>query len=125
VSGEHCLFCKIAAGEVPSEQVATADDIIAFKDKFPRAPVHVLIVPVEHIDSAHNLDLDGPHADLLARCFQLAHRIAEEQGIANGYRITTNIGRKGGQAVGHLHFHVIGGRQLGHIDDRGETTGIQ
>jgi histidine triad (HIT) family protein len=116
---ENCLFCEIVTGQLPSEQVATADGIVAFKDRFPRAPVHVLIVPVEHIGSAHDLDLDGAHADLLARCFQLAKHIAEEQGIADGYRIATNIGRKGGQAVEHLHFHLIGGRQLGHIDDRG------
>jgi histidine triad (HIT) family protein len=119
VSSEDCLFCKIVDGQVPSEQVATADGIVAFKDKFPRAPVHVLIVPVEHIESAHELDLDGAHVDVLTGCFRLARHIAEEQGIADGYRITTNIGRKGGQAIEHLHFHVIGGRQLGHIDDRG------
>jgi len=119
MSGGDCLFCKIASGQEPSEQVATTDGIVALKDKFPRAPIHILIVPVEHIRSAHDLDLDGAHADLLARCFQLAQRIAEEQDITDGYRITTNIGRKGGQAIDHLHFHVIGGRQLGHIDDRG------
>jgi histidine triad (HIT) family protein len=116
---ENCLFCKIAAGQAPSEQVATADGVIAFKDKFPQAPVHVLIMPVEHIESAHHLDLDGAHADLLVCCFRLAHMVAEQHGIADGYRITTNIGRKGGQAIAHLHFHVIGGRQLGHIDDLG------
>lgn len=120
MSSERCLFCKIVSDEVPSEQIATANGIIAFKDQFPRAPVHVLVVPVEHIDSAHDLDLDGVHADLLVRCFRLARRIATEQGIADGYRIATNIGHKGGQAITHLHFHVIGGRQLGHIDDRGE-----
>ncbi|MGH8900977.1 MAG: HIT domain-containing protein [Egibacteraceae bacterium] len=119
MSSQDCLFCRIAAGQVPSEQVATADGVIAFKDKFPRAPVHVLVVPVEHVGSAHDLDLDGAHADLLARCFRLARLVADQQGIADGYRIATNIGRKGGQAIEHLHFHVIGGRQLGHIDDRG------
>lgn len=119
MSSRGCLFCGIVAGQIPSEQVATADGIVAFKDKFPRAPVHVLIAPIEHIDSAHDLDLDGTHADVLTRCFRLARLVAEEQGIADGYRIATNIGRKGGQAIGHLHFHVIGGRQLGHIDDRG------
>ncbi|MGH8887149.1 MAG: HIT domain-containing protein [Egibacteraceae bacterium] len=119
MSGEGCLFCKVVSGQVPSEQVATADGVVAFKDKFPQAPVHILVVPVEHIDSAHDLDLDGAHDDLLAHCFRLTQRVAEKYGIADGYRITTNIGRKGGQAIGHLHFHVLGGRQLGHIDDRG------
>lgn len=116
---KDCLFCRIVAGQASSEQVATAEGVVAFKDKFPQAPVHVLVVPVEHIESAHDLHLDGAHADLLARCFRLAHVVAEEQGIADGYRIATNIGRKGGQAIPHLHFHVIGGHQLGHIDDRG------
>ncbi len=114
-----CLFCRIAAGDEPSERVAAAGGIIAIKDKFPRTPVHILVLPVEHIDSAHALDLRGGHADLLAGCFRLAQRVAEGQGIADGYRITTNIGRRGGQAIAHLHFHVIGGRQLGHIDDGG------
>lgn len=114
---EHCLFCKIVKGEEPSEQVASADGIVAFTDKFPRAPVHILVVPVEHIDSAHHLT--DAHTDLLAGCFRLARQIAEKQGIADGYRIATNIGRKGGQAIPHLHFHVIGGRQLGLIDDGG------
>jgi histidine triad (HIT) family protein len=115
-----CLFCAIAAGDEPSERVAEADGLIAIQDKFPQAPIHVLVMPVEHIDSAHVLDATGEHADLLARCFRLAQKVAEDQGIADGYRIATNIGSRGGQAIPHLHFHVLGGRQLGHIDDRGE-----
>jgi histidine triad (HIT) family protein len=119
MSIDSCLFCKIAAGDQPSERVATTNGIIAIKDKFPRAPVHILVLPVQHIDSAHTLDLRGDDADVLTRCFQLAQQIAEDHGIADGYRIATNIGRSGGQAIAHLHFHVIGGRQLGHIDDGG------
>lgn len=114
---DDCLFCAIMAGDAPSERVAEADGIVAFRDKFPLAPVHVLVTPVEHIPSAHALD--DRHADLLNRCFRLARQIADDEGIADGYRVATNVGRKGGQAIAHLHFHVIGGRQLGHIDDAG------
>lgn len=109
-----CLFCSIVAGDSPSDRVAEGDGVVAFRDIFPRAPVHVLVVPHEHIDSAHALTDD--HTDLLACCFAMAHQIAESEGTADGYRVTTNIGSKGGQAIPHLHFHVIGGRQLGHID---------
>jgi histidine triad (HIT) family protein len=116
---DGCLFCTIVAGESPAEIVARTDDIVAFRDKFPRAPVHILVVPVRHISSAHDL---GPEdTALLAACFALARRIAEDEGISDGYRVTTNVGEKGGQAIGHLHFHVIGGRQLGHIDS-GDTV---
>lgn len=111
-----CLFCKIVAGELPSDRVAEGDGVVAFRDIAPRAPVHVLVVPVEHIDSAHHLD--GAHADLLARCFLLAQEVAEAEGTAEGYRLTTNVGARGGQAVNHLHFHLLGGRQLGHIDSQ-------
>lgn len=110
-----CLFCKIVSGEQPSERVASTGDIVAFRDKFPRGPVHVLVTPVEHIESAHALD--ERHSDLLAACFRLTRQIAEDEGIADGYRVATNVGRKGGQAIPHLHFHLLGGRQLGHIDD--------
>lgn len=109
-----CLFCSIVAGDAPSEHVASGDDVIAIRDIYPRAPVHVLVVPHEHIDSAHELTDD--HSDLLARCFSLAREVAEAQGIADGYRVTTNIGSRGGQVIQHLHFHVLGGRQLGNID---------
>jgi histidine triad (HIT) family protein len=109
-----CLFCKIVAGELPSDRVAERDGVVAFRDISPQAPVHVLVVPEEHIASAHEL---GPeHADLLGRSFRLAREVAEAEGIADGYRVATNVGARGGQAVFHLHFHVLGGRQLGHID---------
>jgi histidine triad (HIT) family protein len=109
-----CLFCKIVAGEVPSDQVQADDQVIAFRDIAPRAPVHVLVVPREHIASAH--DLDGSHDALLLRCLAVAREVADREGIAEGYRLTTNIGSRGGQAIPHLHFHVLGGRQLAHID---------
>jgi len=111
---DGCLFCGIVAGEQPSERVAAADGVVAFRDIFPRAPVHVLIVPEAHIDSVH--DLTDEHTDLLATCFRLARQVADQEGIADGYRVATNVGRRGGQAIPHLHFHVLGGRQLMHID---------
>lgn len=114
MTDQDCLFCGIAGGEQPAEFVYQDDLLVVFKDIFPRAPVHLLIVPREHIVSAHHLTDDD--AELVARCYQTARRVAAEAGIEEGYRVTTNIGAGGGQAVFHLHFHVIGGKQLGHID---------
>lgn len=112
-----CLFCKIVAGEIDADRVAETDDLVAFRDIAPRAPVHVLVVPRLHLESAHALT--DEHRDLLAACFRTAQQVAESEGTADGYRIATNIGRRGGQEIPHLHFHVIGGRQLGHIDSEG------
>ncbi|MBS3940035.1 MAG: HIT domain-containing protein [Actinobacteria bacterium] len=109
-----CLFCSIVAGDIPGELVASSDVAIAIRDIAPRAPVHVLVVPRDHVGSVH--DLKDPDAGLLSACFALAREVAEAEGIADGYRVTTNIGERGGQSVHHLHFHVLGGRQLGHID---------
>lgn len=109
-----CLFCRIVAGEEGAERVAEDSGVIAFRDIFPRAPVHVLIVPTQHIGSAD--DLTDDHADLLTTCFRLARKVAHDEGTADGYRVVTNVGQKGGQAIGHLHFHLLGGRQLAHID---------
>ncbi|HEX2028637.1 MAG TPA: HIT domain-containing protein [Nitriliruptorales bacterium] len=111
---QECLFCRIVAGEEPAETVAGTDQLVVFRDKYPRAPVHVLVVPREHIGSAH--DLGDDHGPLLAACFGMARQVADQEGIADGYRIATNIGSRGGQAIGHLHFHVLGGKQLGHVD---------
>ncbi len=109
-----CLFCRIASGDESAEMVTQSEDIVAFRDKFPRAPVHVLVVPRRHIGSAHAL---GPDDDaLLAASFRTAQEVAEQEGIADGYRIATNIGSRGGQAIPHLHFHVLGGKQLGYVD---------
>jgi histidine triad (HIT) family protein len=113
---DDCLFCRIVAGEIPSERVAEGEGVIAFRDISPRAPVHVLVVPERHVGSADELTDDAEDLALLARCYRLAREVAHGEGTADGYRITTNIGEKGGQSVHHLHFHVLGGRQLGHID---------
>jgi histidine triad (HIT) family protein len=113
---DDCLFCRIVAGEIPSERVADAEGLVAFRDVAPRAPVHVLVVPERHVGSVHELTDAAEDVDLLARCHALAREVAEQEGIAEGYRITTNVGERGGQSIAHLHLHVIGGRQLGHID---------
>ena len=107
-----CLFCRIVAGEIPSDRVFEDDEVIAFRDINPRAPVHVLVIPRRHIASAADLgEADGP---LLGRLFAAAARIAGETGITEGgFRIVTNVGRGAGQSVDHLHFHVLGGRKLG------------
>lgn len=107
-----CLFCRIVAGELPSERVHEDDAIVAIRDIAPRAPTHVLLLTRDHIASAADLgDGDGP---LLGRIFAAAAEIARREGIADrGYRIVTNVGAWGGQSVDHLHFHLLGGRALG------------
>ena len=111
---DECLFCRIVAGVEPTELVYQDADVVAFKDKFPQAPVHVLVVPRLHRPSVDSLSRDDD--ELLGRCFETARQVAAGAGIEEGYRIATNVGAQGGQAIFHLHFHVIGGRQLGHID---------
>lgn len=120
-ASQDCLFCKIVVGDAPADVVARGDGVVAFRDISPRAPVHVLVVPERHIDSAH--DLTRNDDDLLARCFELARDVAQSEGVAEGYRVATNIGRRGGQAIPHLHLHVLGGRQLRHIDSGEPPSG--
>jgi histidine triad (HIT) family protein len=105
----ECLFCRIVAGEIPSNRVADDDAAIAIRDINPRAPTHVLLLPRDHIASAADLtDADAP---LVGRMFAMAAAIARDEGIADGgYRIVTNVGAWGGQTVDHLHFHLMGGR---------------
>ncbi|MBM4407497.1 MAG: histidine triad nucleotide-binding protein [Chloroflexi bacterium] len=106
-----CLFCRIAAGELPSSQVHADDQVIAFRDIAPKAPVHVLVIPRRHIPSAADLAVDdGP---LLSRMVAVAAEVARHEGIADsGYRIVTNVGADAGQSVAHLHLHVLGGRRM-------------
>jgi histidine triad (HIT) family protein len=106
---EDCIFCKIVAGEIPSNQVLADDQVVAFRDIAPRAPTHILLVTREHIASA--ADLTEAHAPLLGRLFADAAEIARREGIADeGYRLVMNVGRWGGQTVDHLHLHLMGGR---------------
>ena len=106
-----CLFCKIVAGEIPSDRVHEDADVIAFRDINPQAPTHVLVIPRRHIADASALSaVDGP---ILARLFEVTRRLADDAGLTNGYRIVTNVGPDAGQSVFHLHFHLLGGRPMG------------
>jgi len=109
-----CLFCKIAAGEIPSSKVYEDEHVLAFRDINPVAPVHVLVIPRQHLASV--ADLGPEHADLLARLFAAVQKVAAETGVAEtGYRVVANTGRDAGQQVLHLHLHVLGGRSLGPV----------
>ncbi len=106
-----CLFCKIIAGEIPSAKVYENDKVYDFRDISPEAPVHVLIVPKEHISCAN--ELTPENASIVSDIFLAAKEIAAAEGIAEGgYRIVNNCGEDGGQTVKHLHFHMLGGRSL-------------
>lgn len=105
-----CLFCAIAAGEIPSSKVYEDESILAFRDINPMAPVHILIVPKTHI-----ANVDGVTAEnsaVVARIFEKIPQIAKEAGVTNGYRVITNCGPDGCQSVMHLHFHLLGGAKL-------------
>jgi len=106
-----CLFCKIIRGDIPSKKVYEDENIYAFYDINPAAPVHVLVVPKTHIGSLDEITPDN--SALAAKCLEAAAGIARDMNLSNGYRVVTNIGEHGGQTVKHLHFHVLGGEQLG------------
>ena len=107
-----CLFCRIVAGEIPSEEVLSTEHTYAFRDIQPAAPVHVLVVPRDHVESAATV---GPeHAELLAELVTTARRVAEAEGIAaSGYRLVFNVGDDALNSVPHLHLHVLGGHRMG------------
>lgn len=107
---EDCIFCKIASGEIPSSKVYEDDKVLAFKDLDPQAPVHVLIIPKEHIASA--MEINSENSGVIAHIFETAARLAGELGLENGFRIVNNCGRDGMQSVRHLHFHLLGKRQM-------------
>jgi histidine triad (HIT) family protein len=106
-----CVFCKIAAGTIPSDKVYEDDEILAFRDIAPQAPTHILVIPKEHIESAR--DIDASNSRIAARCLEAAAQIAGAEGLRGGYRLISNVGADGGQSVLHLHFHLLGGRPLG------------
>lgn len=108
---DNCIFCKIANHEIPSDIVYEDDKIIAFKDLNPIAPVHVLIIPKEHISSA--MEITDDNASVIAYIFNKVSEIADKLGIAeSGFRVINNCGKDGGQTVFHLHFHLLGGKEL-------------
>ena len=106
-----CLFCKIISGEIPGKPVFENDRVYAFRDINPQAPVHVLVVPKEHIDSAN--EVTAENMDSVAACFRAIPAIAAAEGLTEGYRVINNCGEDGGQTVMHLHFHLLGGVKLG------------
>ena len=108
---ENCLFCKIINGEIPSNKVYEDDEVLAFKDINPVAPVHILVIPKKHISCAK--DLKEEDEALIGKIFTVINKIANEFKLENGYRIVNNCGEDGGQEVMHLHFHLLGGKKLG------------
>ena len=104
---DNCIFCKIVRGEIPSRKVYEDEQVYAFHDINPVAPVHFMLIPKEHVDSM--AQLEERHAPVMGRIMVLAQRLAHEQGAADGFRTIVNTGRIGRQDVMHLHVHVIGG----------------
>lgn len=108
---EDCLFCKISSGEMDTDFVYQDDRVVVFEDINPQAPVHLLIVPKKHIADLNNLD--EKENDLIGHVYQVAKKLAADNDIAeSGYRLVSNCGDDGGQTVYHIHFHLLGGRQL-------------
>ena len=108
---EDCIFCKIIKGEIPSNKVYEDDKVLAFHDINPEAPVHVLVIPKEHIESVNAINEEN--VDIVSHIFMVINKIVKELGIdKSGYRVLTNTGKDGGQTVHHMHFHVLGGKEL-------------
>lgn len=105
-----CLFCKIIAGEIPSTKVYEDDKILAFRDINPQAPTHILVIPKEHIGGVDELDADN--SAVVSHIFAKIAEIAKKEGLEKGYRVVSNVGEHGCQSVRHLHFHILGGKQL-------------
>lgn len=106
----HCLFCKIVAGDIPSTKVYEDETVLAFRDINPQAPTHILVIPKTHIAGA--ADITAENSALVAHCLEVAAIVARQEGLENGFRIVSNCGDDAGQTVHHLHFHILGGRKL-------------
>ena len=104
-----CIFCKIVEGKIPAKKVYEDDDLLAFHDINPAAPVHILVIPKQHIESLNSCN--ESHATMLGKLFSRLGQIALEQGLNDGFRTVVNTGRVGGQEVYHLHAHILGGPQ--------------
>lgn len=107
---ENCLFCKIAVGEIPSTKVYEDDLVLAFRDIAPQAPTHILVIPKAHIGSV--AEINAENAQLVAHIFTVIPQIAQAEGLTGGYRVVSNCGADAGQTVHHLHFHILGGKEL-------------
>ena len=107
---DNCLFCKIISGDIPSTKVYEDDYVFAFRDINPQAPVHILVVPKEHILCAD--EISAENSVYVAKSYEAIAKIARAEGLTSGYRVINNCGEDGGQTVMHLHFHLIGGVKL-------------
>lgn len=106
-----CIFCKLANKEIDTEIVYEDDDVFAFKDSNPQAPVHILFIPKKHIESLN--DINEENKDIIGKIYLAINKVVKDLGIdKEGYRVVTNTGELGGQSVMHLHFHLLGGRQM-------------
>lgn len=105
-----CIFCRIVGGEIPSEKVFENENVLAFKDVSPQAPVHLLVIPKKHVESLAALSEED--LPLAAELLSTVNALAKEFHLANGYRVITNVGDDGRQSVRHLHFHLLGGEPL-------------
>lgn len=109
---EDCIFCKIIRGEIPSTKVYEDDEILAFNDVNPAAPIHILVIPKKHINSL--ADMKPEDEKLVGKIYRVINKIAEDKGFKNeGFRVIVNCGKNGGQEVMHLHFHILAGKKLG------------
>ena len=106
-----CIFCKIVKGEIPSACVYEDEHVFAFRDISPQAPVHILVIPKEHIASA--AEITAENSLPAAKCLEAIAKIAKDEGLDGGFRVITNSGAEGGQTVFHLHFHLLGGKPMG------------
>lgn len=108
---EDCLFCKIINGEIPSKKAYEDENVYAFWDIAPTAPVHILVIPKKHIATLN--DVNGENSSVISKIYEVIPKIAEENGIAkDGYRVVSNCNAAAGQTVFHIHFHLLGGREL-------------
>ena len=105
-----CLFCKIVAGEIPSNKVYEDELVLAFRDIAPQAPTHILVIPKAHIGSV--AEITPENSGIVAHIFEVIAKIAQAEGLQNGYRVVSNCGDDAGQTVHHLHFHILGGKKL-------------
>ena len=107
---ENCLFCKIVAGDIPSTRVYEDDTVLAFRDIAPQAPTHILVIPKAHIGSV--AEVTAENSAVVAHIFEVIAQVAAQEGLTDGYRVVSNCGAHAGQTVHHLHFHILGGKQL-------------
>lgn len=107
---KDCLFCKIAAGEIPSTKVYEDDKVLAFRDIEPQAKTHILVIPKEHISSV--AEIDEKNSGIVSHIFEVIAKIIKSEGLDGGCRVVSNYGPDGGQTVEHLHFHILGGEKL-------------